>query len=130
MMYVFPYLIIWGLWLCVANHLPAHTLDEVRQAFPDKIEVVPGDLVELTRLLATTAGTNSVREELHEKQHRLLLDHVRKHIERKCVELVGNISKLDQDIIRLRDVGQVKEEGRLREIRDSAQAFIAVNCKR
>jgi len=129
-MHIFRYVTICLLWLCVAGHLQAHTLDEVKQAFPDQIEVVPDDLVVVTRVLDTTAGMNSVREELHEKQHRLLLEHVRKHVERKCADLVGNIPRLDQDIIRLRDQGQVEAEQRLREIRDNAQTFIAVNCNR
>lgn len=129
-MQFFRRMMICLLWLGVPSHLPAHTLDEVKQAFPDQMETVPPDLLEITRLLDNSAGMNSVREELHEKQHRLLLDHVESHIERKCADLLDNIPKLDQQIIRLRDQALVKEEQRLREIRDSAQAFIAVNCRR
>lgn len=117
------------LWVCAANHGFAHSLEEVKQAFPDKIEAVPDDLLETTLLLGDTAGMQSVREDLHEKQHRLLRDYVRTHIERKCADLVAHIPTLDQDIVRLRDQGQAIEEQRLREIRDSAQEFIAANCR-
>jgi hypothetical protein len=72
---------------------------------------------------------NSVREELHgKKPHRLLLEHVRTHIERKCAYLIANIPNLDQDIVRLRDQGQAREAQQLRDIRDSAQEFIVANC--
>jgi hypothetical protein len=117
------------LWLCAANLSSAHTLEEIRQAFPDQTEALPDDLLELTRLLDGAAGTNSVREDLHERQHRLLLDHVRTHIDRKCADLVAKLPLLDQDIVRLRDQEKVEEEQKLREIRDGAQTFIALNCK-
>lgn len=122
-------LILCLLCLCAATLSSAHTLEEIRQAFPGQTEVVPEDLVEITRLLDSAAGTNSVREELHEKQHRLLLEHVRAHIDRKCADLVTKLPLLDQDIVHLRDQGKTEEEQRLREIRDGAQTFIAHNCK-
>jgi hypothetical protein len=115
--------------LCAATLSSAHTLEEIRQAFPDQTDVVPNDLVEITRLLDGAAGTNSVREELHERQHRLLLEHVRTHIDRKCADLVAKLPLLDRDIVRLRDQEKTEEEQKLREIRDGAQTFIDLNCK-
>ena len=90
-MHVSVYLVGCLAWAFVANTVFAHSLEEVKQAFPDEIEAVPDDLLEMTRLLGDTAGMNSVREELHEKQHCLLLDHLRTNIERKRADLVANI---------------------------------------
>ena len=116
------------IWICSGMPLLAHTLDEVKQALPDKTESIPHDLLDMTQLLNSTVGTNSVRDSVHAKQHRLLLDHVRAQITRKCGELAASLPSLDQDIVRLRERGEPQEEQTLRDIRDIAEAFLAENC--
>lgn len=110
------------------NGLFAHSLDEVKQVLPDQQEAIPQDILEMTRILDKRNGARSVRDETHERQHRRLLDHVRRHTKQKCADLIDNLPALDQDIARMQDHGPSIEEQMLREIRDIAHAFVTVNC--
>jgi hypothetical protein len=115
--------------LGMASVAASHSFDEIQKAFEDSKENVPIDLAEITRILNNTAGTSSVREQVHTEQHRLLLEYVQARMKRKCADLTVQIPELDEEIIRLRDEARREEERHLREVRDNAQTFITANCR-
>ena len=104
----------------------AHSLEEVKQLFEQ--EPIPTELEELTKELGITAGMKSVREQAHVKQHQILEQYVRARTERKCTESLTTISRLDQEIVDLRERGQHEQEQAQREARDITAAFIAESC--
>ena len=117
------------LFLGAASVAASHSLEEIHEAFGDPKDDIPADLVEITRALTSTAGTSSVREQVHMEQHRLLLEYVQARTARKCADLTAQLPQLDEEIIRLRDEARREEEGHLREVRDDAQTFITANCR-
>jgi hypothetical protein len=114
---------------CTSVLTSAHTLEEIQQAFADGTDGVPQELVDVTRQLDSTAGTKSVREQVHATQHRLLLEYLRARTAQKCADFTAKLPDLDRAIIESREAERREEEQRLRDVRDTAQAFLSVNCK-
>jgi hypothetical protein len=104
----------------------AHSLKEIDQLFEE--EAIPAELVELTKELEVTAGAKSIREEVHARQHDILQQYIRARTERKCAEALADISRLDGEIIDLRERGLVENEQAQRKERDNKAAFIGKNC--
>jgi hypothetical protein len=104
----------------------AHSLKELDQLFEH--EALPTELIELTKEMETTAGMKSVREETHAKQHQLLDQYVQARTERKCAEALTTISRLDLEIVVLRERGDQEEEQTQRKTRDDTAAFIEKTC--
>lgn len=105
----------------------AHDLSEVKDTLAESDDI-PSEILEATRMLESTAGTSSVRDRVHEKQHQLLLEHVRVRTKRKCQDLITRLPSLDQEIISLREAGRKEEEQTLRDVRETAQQFVTTNC--
>jgi hypothetical protein len=104
----------------------AHSLEEIDQLFEQ--EAIPTELVELTKELDMTAGAKSIREQAHAKQHQILEQYIRARAERKCIEALASISRLDLAIVELQDRGQREEEEAKRKLRDNTTAVIAKTC--
>jgi len=115
-----------SLLLCRTTGAAAHSLKEVQQAFEQ--ESISPELVEVTKELEITAGMKSVREQVHARQHHILEQYVRARAERKCIESLTTISRLDQQIVDLRERGQQDEEQAQRKVRDATAAFITETC--
>jgi hypothetical protein len=114
---------------CASVLSSAHTLEEIQQAFADGSDGVPQELVDVTRRLDSTAGTNSVREQVHADQHRLLVEYLRARTAQRCADFLAKLPELDRAIIESREAERREEEQKLRDVRDTAQAFLSVNCK-
>ena len=104
----------------------AHSLKEIDQLFEE--EAIPAELVELTKELEATAGAKSIREEVHARQHDVLDQYIRARTERKCAEALAGISRLDEEIVYLREQGQQEHEHAQRKERDDKAAFITEHC--
>ena len=104
----------------------AHDLKELREAFEQ--EPIPRELMDVTKELEMTAGMNSLREQAHAKQHQLLKGYLHVRTERICTESLANISRLDQEVVDLRDQGQHEAEQAERKERDVTTGVIAEMC--
>jgi len=104
----------------------AHSLEEVQQVFEQ--EPISPELVELTKELEMTAGMKSLREQVHAQQHQILEQYVRARTTRKCADSMLMLPRLDQEIARSQEQGQITEEQKLREMRDTTAAFITKTC--
>jgi hypothetical protein len=123
------------LWLCGAllyslwpypAHVSAHNADELKAVFEPT--PVPVELLEATKELNATAGMKSIREEAHDKQHALLDQYLRAVLDRQCRESLENITRIDRQIVEVRDTGNTESEQDLRHLRDETAAFVETKC--
>jgi hypothetical protein len=103
----------------------AHSLLEIEQLFEG--EAIPTELVRLTEELEMTAGSNSVRAQVHANQHQTLEQYMHARTERKCTESRTSLSRLDLAIVELQG-RHYEEEYVLRKERDDLASFIAKHC--
>lgn len=123
------------LWLCGSfiswlflqpAHVGAHNIDELKAVFEPT--PIPQELIEATQELGATAGMKSIREEAHDKQHALLDQYVRALLDKQCRESIENISRIDRQIVEVRDRGSIEPEQNLRDLRDETAAFVETKC--
>jgi hypothetical protein len=117
--------LLYGLWPCPA-HVSAHNADELKAVFEPT--PVPVELLEATKELNATAGMKSIREEAHDKQHALLDQYLRAVLDRQCRESLENITRIDRQIVEVRDTGNTESEQDLRHLRDETAAFVETKC--
>ena len=124
-----------ALWLCGSvlsclwtqpAHVMAHNMNELRAVFDPT--PIPQELIEATKELDATAGMKSLREEAHDKQHALLNQYVRALMDKQCSESIENISRIDRQILEVRDKENAESEQKLRDLRDDAAAFVEAKC--
>lgn len=104
----------------------AHSEQAVRNALDRG--PIPEELIDATRELESTAGTNSLREEAHAKQHRLLEQYLKLGWQRTCEKSRAALTRLDDAILVARDSANVEEESRLRHARERVALVIAEIC--
>jgi hypothetical protein len=117
--------LLYGLWPYPA-HVSAHNADELKAVFEPT--PVPVELLEATKELNATAGMKSIREEAHDKQHALLDQYLRAVLDRQCRESLENITRIDRQIVEVRDTGNTESEQDLRHLRDETAAFVETKC--
>ncbi len=115
-----------GVLLLNSPHALAHSAEQLKAVFDQT--PIPEELLEATKALGDTAGTTSIREAVHTKQHEILEQHLRALADRKCRQSITNISVIDGEIVDFRDKGITEVEQKLRERRDATAAFVEVEC--
>ena len=115
-----------GVLLLNPAHVRAHSIEQLKSLFDPT--PIPEELLEATKVLADTAGLNSIRETAHSKQHALLDQYLRALADRKCRLSMANLSVIDREIVDFRDKGITDIEQALREKRDATAASIETDC--
>ena len=115
-----------GVLLLCPAHARAHSIEQLKSLFDPT--PIPEELLEATKVLADTAGLNSIRDTAHSKQHALLEQYLRALADRKCRLSMANLSVIDREIVDFRDKGITDVEQALRERRDATAAFIETDC--